>query len=844
MSDPALQDVYGTVRIPLVNVKEARTLGGAQTGTTDLNYINCYPVVATHPVTGESEFFVQKRQGVNNTDLPSVRTIVGGTNPLYPIANIGFAQLSDVCVGAWFEDVANIIHIIQYRPSAATMLQIGQFAATTAQDQVFFTEVMVGTTELPALAVTWCSSNLTSSKGFSATSAIGGAFTAASLTQIVDVNFPANVAGEVLVGGIQQLNSYFYAFGRSGKIYQCANAYNITVWSSNRIIETYSYPDKGIGIFRYKHHLVAFSDTTIEFFNDSGARGDGSTVSNSLERTEQAFIKFGAINAKCVKNIDDVLYWIGSSDTSTTGVWKMDGYTPVKISTIKEDAVIQTSLTGLGFSNTSNRTFLDCISIQGSKHLIITDMTSQFNELISFSGLPAADDQWGGDTFFDAVPGMLCFALDSKSWWFLADTGYTGLNSRAGLSWIPCSYFDRNESYNYYTQLILKRPTIGNQEGDVRDFGYIYSLDSVAGNWNDRVGTDADVVSRHEAIAMYIQTNPIDSSTSQGKLIRRLTLNHDSPLSQIVYSFPPYTYIKCSQDDFNSPSVLKDMNNDPMTTSNFYPVRMQWPNSAMRSLENLIPGNFYSPAGLAIPGATSFTLEGWFKRGSAFATNPVGNVVIGYASSASTTDIGWVLRFIRSDPNWVARLAVATINGDNFDTHVLQFPTQLQTNAPFWTDWAYIAFVVDLVNPANCATYINFVQQPLVQNLTAPSVRTPGSPVTWVGGRPAPWAIDGSILMSNVRLWKNQKRTPAQMRAAAYDQYPLGADYEMNPNQEHYNYNEFSQRTDLSLAVPSYTRTYINSPGKFRKGSFMIYQKTPYDMRMKSLDLTMYQGRN
>lgn len=843
MADPALQDVYSVLRVPLVNVAEGRQLAGSNPATLDLMYMNCFPTVANHPVTGESEFFVQKRPGLSNIAM-NIATTIGGGASLVPLANIGFTQLSDVCVAAFFNFIDTKIYIVQYRPSAGTSLVIGSFAAGSDQDKVYLTEVMTGTTFLPSVAINWCKADFTTSEGYYATSSGGitGAFTAASLNNIVDANYPANVANEVVVGHIQQLNGYFYAMGRSGKIYQCQNVYNVTAWSSNRIIDTYSYPDKGVGIVRYKNHLVAFSDTTIEFFNDSGARGDGSTVSNSLERTEQAFIKFGAVNAKCIRNIDDVLYWIAASDTSTTGVWRMDGYTPIKISTFKEDALIQNSLS-TGYLTLGNKMSLECLSIFGTKHIIINDVFAQIQSVTLGTFDIATDDQWPITTNAPAQPRMLAYSLESKAWWFIGDCNYTN----ASACWLPCAYFDRNESYNYYNQFILKfggaDASLANQEN------YIYNLNATSFQFYDQIGVVPALTANTQdtAVPIVIQSNTLDQTNNLAKFLKRLEVVQDAVDANISQApapnFSPYTYIMVNRNADNFQSLLnRDLAIRP--DGHFQAAKTTIPRSQMLYLQDA--NIAYTIPQFSLDGLSKFTIAGWFRRGQALQSNAVNDFVMGQANPAVPNNSNWLMWFQRSDPNWIVALTIPDTTPEGIGSHFWSSAAQVQSG-PFWTDWVHIMFQVDLTQPVGSKVkgYMNFTQvNPVNNSVDALAVRTTGFN-GWIGEQSSgPFQGTGPLGYSNVRLWKNQIVPVSTVQACAYTEANVGADWEQNTNTGRIiPVSRYQLRTDISLYTPTYSRTYLNNVGQTRRMNIAIAQKSPYPARFKALELTMMQGR-
>jgi hypothetical protein len=544
MADPQLQDYQQNVRIPLVSVEDTRSSSpGFGSYQLDQNFFNCFPQVNKHPVTGESEFSVVKRNGVNKTSLDVSGSFDTASHNCTALANIGISQLNDVCIGAWFETTANKIHIIQYRPGAATTTKIGSITGCTVGDSIFFTEVMLTTSYIPGIAITWIKADKSTSEGYYAQSS-GGVFTAASLTNISDADFPANTPADLLVGPMQQLNGYFYVMARSGKIYQSDNAYNITAWGT-RIIDTYAYPDKGVGIWRYKHHLVAFSDTTVEFFNDSGARGDGGTLPSSLERTEQAFIKFGAAGAKWVKNIDDVLYWVSASDTSTTGMWKLDGYTPIKVSKNKQDSQIIANFSSQGAANAFGGS-MESILLNGYKHLLLMMPTSSRILAYATNFTKTSGDPYTYSSS-EANVTMMFFCLDTNMWW----SGRDYSNLTTSLYWLPCAYYNDTTTTtpSKTDQYILKF----NLEETSTDAKAVYSV--LGGTDSPNLEGDTPVggtIGVTNPITVMITTNTLDFDNANRKFIRKARLVADNIFREGGDSDTPYIYLILDKQDGTS----------------------------------------------------------------------------------------------------------------------------------------------------------------------------------------------------------------------------------------------------------------------------------------------------
>ncbi len=436
--DHPLQTQQDSIRIPLYQEPETTLPGVDFGGFLGQAYVNCFPIVYRNTITGETQEVVVKRQGTALVTEPSTTIASFGTSDsMVCIFNMVMTQLYDVYVGAWFDNASSKIYIIQYRPaSIGNAVKIGEITSATVNDMVFITEGTNGDTLLPAIGVSYQKADKSSGTGYYAVSS-GGVFTSSSLTTITHASFPANLATpRIITGPFQYMNGHFYIMTLDGFIYMSSltSAANpdITTWNTLATVTASQYPDGGIGVFRYKHHLLAFGKDSVEFFNDASNPPPGST----LERTDQAFIKFGAISPRLIQNFDDSIYWVAYGSNNSFGVWKMTGYVPEKISDIKIDQALINALAGFTDSHLVN---LQCVILGFRKHLIINGVAYYTSgDFVNSSGTDTY-------SFFSAAMARgtaIAYSLDDKVWW--------GLNMLSGFQ---ASYIKPATSYNSTSQL-------------------------------------------------------------------------------------------------------------------------------------------------------------------------------------------------------------------------------------------------------------------------------------------------------------------------------------------------------------------------------------------------------
>lgn len=467
---------------------------------------------------GNATKFLEKRTGFRIQTL-NVSTIVNSVleTDLCAMANIGISQLNDVMVGVWYDASVSKHFIIQYRPVAGTVVKIGELAGATAFDYIHLSELQIG--GVATLGLVWVKYDMSSSAGYYATSA-AGVFTAGSLTEIFGTGVapytfpPKKSTPEHLTGPMVQMNGTTYVMTQQGKIYN-SDLDSITSWNSLGVIQAIAYPDKGIGLVRYKHHIVAFGMDSTEFFNDVG----NPSPASPLERTDQAFIKFGCKSPLGYVNVQDVLYWVGGGDA--IGLWKLDGYAPVKVSLPSHDSRIQMAFNGSIYA--ANSASVVSFWVNKTHNIVINGAVYPAGVESPFytSDDPVEPNGSVLDWF-----GILTYNIDADAWWAIMDCAYQG---NYYMALYPATYYGSPTSVTYKdTQMIIK----GELDNDLTSCGgftyakeYIYYNDS--GVYRDYAipadNADYNVVAD-------ISLPAIKFNTNDRKRISRFTINQQHRL--------------------------------------------------------------------------------------------------------------------------------------------------------------------------------------------------------------------------------------------------------------------------------------------------------------------------
>ncbi len=507
MADKGLQQERDSLRLPLyqedsvgVSSPFLSVFGQGQ------HFINCVPQFEINPVTKEGSAIVQKRPGVKATSLTGdFSGLFTDPTMAHPKDNIVVTQLHDVNVAAVVDGTSGFIRIIQYLPATGTVVLIGSISGADMRDWCQLSELDIA--GVPTLGVVWTKYDKSVSKCYYATS-VAGSFPVASLTQITDGQFPDQLGTPmVCTGRFVQLDFTTYIATTNGYLHN-SEQYSIANWDSSGNLQTYAYPDRTIGAIRYKNHIVVFSEDSVEFFNDAGKKPPGSP----LERTQQAFIKFGCVDSQCMINVDDNLYWISSGASATDGLWKLEGYTPVKVSNPSQDLQISSAY---NLGDTSSIIHLRSLSMMGMTHIIITYIVSYCNVLYSTS-TPLVE---GDDNPSDGIAArgtMLVYCIDYGTWWGIKDHG----NINGFLGWLPCAYnpIPGGSVQNKYLQFIQKIGNFGTNAA-------IYTIESTD-TWSYYQDQTYSATEEDSTmIQASFQLRPLEFSNSKRKFIHKLSIS-------------------------------------------------------------------------------------------------------------------------------------------------------------------------------------------------------------------------------------------------------------------------------------------------------------------------------
>jgi hypothetical protein len=423
---------------------------------------------------------------------------------------LNMEQLTDHLVIAYHDLSNNRIYIVEYKVEANTCTQISGvavgggggntgIAGFSVNDFVHLSELTIN--GVPYLGVIISTYNGTTSAGYYAATT-GGSFASDSLVEITDADFPPkDTPAQKAVGPMVQLNNRVYVMSEGGYIHG-SEADSITSWHTSGVTPAISYPDKGVGLCRYKHHLIAFGNNTMEFFNDEGL----AAPSLPIQRMDQAFLKIGAYGQKSYINDSDTIWWVSKTDTFDLELYKLDGYTPKKITNNTQSLHLVGAGSYLGLQLTNQF---------GVKHLITNAYVNP-----TFPGNVSTIEPPHIPEANPYLKGILCYAIDSDAWWVWS----TEFDTIDGI--LTCS---QTNNGTYLTRHMM----------------YVDALPDVAFNYSAHVITNTHYEDRYPLhswestrvgnsatkdlwrIPVFIRTNVYDFETEKRKTVHKLKLIMD-----------------------------------------------------------------------------------------------------------------------------------------------------------------------------------------------------------------------------------------------------------------------------------------------------------------------------
>ncbi len=197
------------------------------------------------------------------------------------------------------------------------------------------------------------------------------------------------------VGGCY-IDGYYVAQRPDSNQFNLSNPFDGTVWDPLAFASKSGAPDNLAAVLADHEQLYLIGEKTIEVWYDSGA------ANFPFQRIQGAFIEQGCSAPFSVAQLDNSVFWLGGDTRGAGVVWKLQGYTPTRVSNHAVENAIQ-----------SYSTIADCISYpyqdQGHSFLVLHFPTAGKTWVYDVEMGPALG--WHERGFWDATAGQFTCAL-------------------------------------------------------------------------------------------------------------------------------------------------------------------------------------------------------------------------------------------------------------------------------------------------------------------------------------------------------------------------------------------------------------------------------------------------
>lgn len=377
------------VTIPLVGSYNQRGINasGALTLNEDQRFLNCIFNAVQNPITGNTEFFIEKRPGWKADSVVAAgQSSTGFIKPLSfnaPISAFGSTDstiyFGTTSVGTitgravhFTETIINSVKYVMIKSSDGT----GWFYADGAKDNLTYTadgnnsttitDIKVG--GVNSVAGLYVGQKLTAGSNIAAGSRIvsidpvafsavldtattGGAFNDVSITKepiakIISSNF---VTTGTYVSAFVEIDGFLiYTAGDS---VNNSDLNSVTSYSASGTLSPNLVPDEPRAVARQKNAVIVFGSASKEVYSNAG-----NPFGSPLQRQPDLLERIGAIDQRSVTTLENDIYFVSSPYEGDIGVYRIRGLSSERISSPTVDKIIGTvSSTGGAFYASSFR---------------------------------------------------------------------------------------------------------------------------------------------------------------------------------------------------------------------------------------------------------------------------------------------------------------------------------------------------------------------------------------------------------------------------------------------------------------------------------------------------------
>jgi hypothetical protein len=203
-----------------------------------------------------------------------------------------------------------------------------------------------------------------------------------AITKVTDSDYPATT-----VYGVAYLDGTIYVMDAKGVIYG-SDLLTPLAWSALNFISANAEADAGVAIARQLDNIIAFKDSSIEFFYDAA-----NPTGSPLAKMPNALLEVGCASAFSIAYSDNTIFFMSQHKQKGRSIMKFEGTTPSVVSTPFIDRVLDGDDldTIYAFVVRLNGHVFYFLTLKTSlKTLVYDDTTKQWFTATKLSAQPAA----------------------------------------------------------------------------------------------------------------------------------------------------------------------------------------------------------------------------------------------------------------------------------------------------------------------------------------------------------------------------------------------------------------------------------------------------------------------
>ncbi len=161
---------------------------------------------------------------------------------------------------------------------------------------------------------------------------------------------------------------------QSGKQFKISALLDGSMWDPLDFASAEGSPDNISGIITDHEELVIFKFHSIEIWIDNGA------ANFPFTRIQGAYIEQGCFAPYSIAKLDNSIFWLGGDDRGAGVVWRLAGYTPIRVSNHAMESQIQSYSTlddAISFTFQENGHSFLVISFPTAKATWVYDVSTQ-----------------------------------------------------------------------------------------------------------------------------------------------------------------------------------------------------------------------------------------------------------------------------------------------------------------------------------------------------------------------------------------------------------------------------------------------------------------------------------